>query len=93
MIDYIGMGIFMRILREEWGYTREEVADMTGLCDKTIQNIEYGKSTAKMDNVFRLCDIYKVPLSEINYFYYRDDDMEYAIDLYARRTDRPQRPR
>lgn len=82
MIDMVQMGEFFFRLREKYGYTQQEVSEFIDVCDKTIYNLEIGRKNTDFNTIIKLCDLYKIDLSELSKFYMRDDDMDYAIMLY-----------
>ena len=87
MIDFVGLGIFLYHIRNELGYTLEEAAGASNICARTLYNIENGISKPKLTTLYTLLDVYGVPLSEIQYFYTRDDSTETEIkNLYKKKT-------
>ena len=55
----------IRIFREELGLTRPQVRQMTNIAERTLMDIESGKSTPNIDNVTALARLYKKSLKEI----------------------------
>lgn len=82
MVDVVALGIFLRIIREERGLTQSVVAELIGLSEKAIRNIENGESEPKLNTVLKMCDVYQIPGSEIMYFYSRSKEMEYLMKLF-----------
>lgn len=82
MVNLVGMGKFFSEHRKECGLSQENVAAITGISEKTIYNIEYGKCEPEFDTVLMLCDIYGVKLNEVQIFYSRSSDMSHMIDEY-----------
>ncbi len=81
MFDYVGMGVFFRIIRKERHLTIETAAEMINITPKALGNIERGKSKPKIETAMSLCDIYGIPGGEIAYFYQRTDDTDYAVKI------------
>lgn len=90
-MNYVVIGIFMRLLREENGISQETAAAVVGISDRTIRNIETGDTHADTHTLFKLCDLYGVSGYEIWLFYERDEDMTEAMLIYhipnAHRTE------
>lgn len=81
MFDYVGMGVFFRILRKERHLTIEIAAEMINITPKALGNIELGKSKPKIETALLLCDIYGIPGGEIAYFYQRTEDIDYILNI------------
>lgn len=81
MFDYVGMGVFFRIIRKERHLTIETASEMINITPKALGNIERGKAKPKIETAMSLCDIYGIPGGEIVYFYHRTDDTDYAVEI------------
>jgi len=82
MVNLVSMGKFFTERRKECGLSQENVADITGISEKTIYNIEHGKCEPELDTVLMLCDIYEIELNQVQPFYSRSFDMSHMIDEY-----------
>jgi len=49
-------GAMVRSYREEKHYSREKLAELCGISDRCISNIERGVSDPKFDTVIVICD-------------------------------------
>ena len=49
-------GALVRRYREEKHYSREKLAELCGISDRCISNIERGISNPKFDTVVKLCN-------------------------------------
>lgn len=81
MFDYVGMGVFFRIIRKERHLTIETAAEMINITPKALGNIERGKAKPKIETALSLCDIYGIDGGEIAYFYQRTDETDYAFEI------------
>ncbi len=50
------ISLFVRIRREELGYTQTELAFRAGLSTRFVKEFELGKKTARLDKVTELLD-------------------------------------
>ncbi len=55
----------IRVFREELGLTRPEVRRFTNIAERTLMDIELGKSIPTVDNVLALARLYKKSLKQI----------------------------
>lgn len=90
-MNYVDIGIFFRMLREEKEISQETAAAVVGISDRTLRNIETGETHADTHTLFKLCDLYGISGYEIWLFYERDEDMTEAMLIYhiqdAHRTE------
>lgn len=49
-------GLILRLIREQKGFTQEQVAEMMDINLRTYQNWELGKSEPKFGTVFLICE-------------------------------------
>lgn len=82
MINAKDMGIFFAKQRINNDYTQQEVAELTLVCIKTVQNLELGKKCTDFNTLSKICDLYNISLGELDRFYQREYEMEHAIELY-----------
>jgi DNA-binding XRE family transcriptional regulator len=54
----------VRALREERGLNQDAL-ESHGLSWKTVQKLEYGKTNPKVGTLLKLCDAFKLTLSEL----------------------------
>ena len=85
MMDFRKMGKLLAEQRRKSKYTQEMVAEIVGVTDKTIRNIEYGLTAADIETVLKLWDLYSLPNDVLFVFYIRDEEMESAIEYFKRR--------
>jgi len=81
-MNLLEMGNFFTNYREIRGFTQQDAASIIGVCEKTIKNLESGRTHTDFHTILSLCDLYNIPLSKIWQFYIRDSNMEYALTLY-----------
>ena len=84
------MGILFETLRYERKLSRETVSEIVGISDKTLQNIERGKTEPRLETVARLCDLYHISFDELKRFYTRDSVMDYEMKIFQITDDSPQ---
>lgn len=75
------MGKLLAEQRRKSRYTQEMVAEIVGVTDKTIRNIEYGITAADIETVLKLWDLYNLPDKALFIYYERDKEMETAIEF------------
>ena len=85
MIDFMEMGQFLAKQRRRFGFTQEMVAEIVGVTDKTIRNIEYGITSGDMVTIFKLWDLYGLPSNFIFMYYTRDKQMEESIRFFNKK--------
>lgn len=85
MMDFREMGKLLAEQRHKSKYTQEMVAEIVGVTDKTIRNIEYGCTAADIETVLKLWDLYSIPNDVLFVFYIRDEEMESAIEFFEKR--------
>lgn len=54
----------VRLMREARGWRQDDLEEF-GLCWKTIQKLEYGKSDPKVSTLLKLCCAFGVELGEL----------------------------
>lgn len=86
-MNYGDIGIFLRIARDELRISQEDAAEVVGISDRTLRNIENGETVTDTETLFRFCDFYGISGIEIWLFYKRDPDMDQAIRDYHARKD------
>lgn len=84
MMDFREMGKLLAEQRRKSKYTQEMVAEIVGVTDKTIRNIEYGCTAADIETVLKLWDLYSLPNDVLFIFYIRDKEMEDAIKFFKK---------
>ncbi len=84
MMDFIGSKLLAE-QRRKARYTQEMVAEIVGVTDKTIRNIEYGITAADIETVLKLWDLYRLPNNDLFVYYVRDKEMETAIEFFEKR--------
>ena len=53
--------------RMQNGYTQKEVADLLGICEKTVVSWETGRTAPNMESAQKLSELYGVPLAYIDF--------------------------
>ncbi len=59
------LGMYLRELRYETGFTQEEIAQQTNLSRSTIIDIESGNTNYGIQILLVLSDCYDIPVSQI----------------------------
>lgn len=49
------------------GYTQRDVAQILGVCEKSVVDWENGKTAVKMDTAQKLSELYQVPLAYMDF--------------------------
>ena len=57
--------LLVRVFREELGLTRYDVRQATGIAERTLADIESGKSIPNTDNIIALARLYKKSLKKL----------------------------
>ncbi len=82
MIDKKELGSFLHYMRKELRMTLKLVANVMDCDEKTIRNIEHGKSTPELDTLCNLCAVYGIPPERIAEFFEIDDELHHALEIY-----------
>ena len=53
--------------REQNGYTQREVAELLGICEKTLVSWENGKTSPNMEYAQKISELYGIPLAYIDF--------------------------
>lgn len=53
--------------RVQNGYTQKEVADLLGMCEKTLVSWETGRTAPNMESAQKLSELYGIPLAYIDF--------------------------
>ena len=83
-MNYVEMGLKIRILREEKRLTQMMLAELTGMTDREISNIESGKVTPLFSSIY---EIAKALNTSIDYLVSEGDDPDkekYIHDITVR---------
>ena len=54
--------------RKKAGLTQRQVVDLTGLNRETMTRVESGKHMPTLDTIYRLCEVYQIPIYKIFMF-------------------------
>lgn len=81
MLDKKGLGNFLKFKRKECHLTQKLAAYVVDLSDRALSNIENGRSMPEITTLCRLCDLYGTPLYEVQRFYVRSYEMNYAMNM------------
>ncbi len=73
MVNTKKLGNYLRKIRKEQKYSQEEAAEMAEISERTIRNLESGRTIdPELDTILKLCDVYKIPPDNIKrFFHYR----------------------
>ena len=55
----------LKVMREEKGYSQQEVADAIHISQNTLSNIETGKTKVDVELLYKFADFYKVEPQEL----------------------------
>lgn len=77
----------IRLLREERGYTQGKIANIIGISNGQMGNIESPKTTHKytIAQIQRICKEFKIPIEQI---FLEDDDFTKDIDIISLLIDK-----
>lgn len=53
--------------RVQNGYTQQEVAELIGICEKTLVSWESGKTAPNIENAQKLSELYGIPLAYMDF--------------------------
>ena len=82
MVNFVGLGEFLFKRRCALKYTQEEVAAIINISDRTLRNIEYGTTSASLETILMLWDLYDLPADGLFLFYSRDEVMSEMKAIY-----------
>lgn len=86
MMNFGEMGNLLDESRRKFHYSQEMVAEIVGVSDRTIRNIEYGLTVPELETILKLWDLYELPCESLFLFYTRDAEMESAIEYYRKKS-------
>jgi len=66
-MNYFDMKWRLCACRVQAGYTQKEVAEILGVCEKTIIDWETGRSHIKMKRAQQLSELYLIPLAYMDF--------------------------
>ncbi len=81
MLDKKGLGEYLRLKRKERHLSQKLAAYVVNISERALSSIENGRSEPEFKTLCRLCDLYGVSLKEIECFYRRSYDMNYAMNI------------
>jgi transcriptional regulator with XRE-family HTH domain len=76
-------GVLVRNYRENKRYSREALAELCGISDRCISNIERGISNPKLDTVVNLCSVCGIDIGLLNFL--KDDDVHSDDSVFLTR--------
>ena len=82
MIDTKKLGQILRDRRKERNLTQKEVAEILGISERSLRNIEQGKTVTDLDTLARMADLYDIVHTDLRAIYTRDPDMAYIMGMY-----------
>ena len=93
MYDFVTLGHLLQERRRELGYTQEFVEEKTGICTKTLQNIEYANTETGIEFICRLFTLYGIPLERMGNYFVLDerDGNECILIEFLRERNREHR--
>jgi len=71
MYDFVGLGIFFRMLRQERHLSLETAAEMAKITPEVLDSIESATKIPDYETAARICFTYNLPETEIWNFYHR----------------------
>lgn len=69
-------GNLIRESRETKRLSQEQLAEKCNVTDKSISNIELGKSDPKLSTVMRICKVLEIDVSALTEFTFMDEDAD-----------------
>ncbi len=82
MIDKVKLGRFLRERRRDKNLTQTEAAEIIGIAERSLRNIERGNTITDLDTLSRLFDLYSITQLDLRSLYTRDPDMAYIMTMY-----------
>ena len=82
MIDAKKLGQILRARRRARNLTQKEAAEILGVAERTLRNIEQGKTVTDLDTLSRMADLYDMVQLDLRDIYTRDPDMAYIMGMY-----------
>ena len=67
-------GKLIRDSRENKNMSQEQLAEKCNVTDKSISNIELGKSDPKLSTVMRICNVLEIDVNALTEFTFMEDD-------------------
>lgn len=75
-------GQHLKDIRENFGFTQEELAEMIGKAPSTIQKIESGKRFPRPDTIEKLCEVFNISCMEL-FAFKQDIKFDMSKAFYA----------
>ncbi len=69
-------GKLIRDSRENKNLSREQLAERCKVTDKSISNIELGKSDPKLSTVMRICNVLEIDVKALAEFTFMEEDAD-----------------
>lgn len=69
-------GNLIRESRENKRLSQEQLAEKCNVTDKSISNIELGKSDPKLSTVMRICKVLEIDVNALTEFTFMDEDAD-----------------
>jgi len=82
MVDKIKLGQFLRERRRDKKLTQAETAEILGISERALRNIERGKTVTDLDTLSRMFDLFDIIQLDLRPLYTRDADMAYIMTMY-----------
>ena len=67
-------GKLIRDSRENKNMSQEQLAEKCNVTDKSISNIELGKSDPKLSTVMRICNVLEIDVNALAEFTFMEED-------------------
>ena len=83
MVDTVGLGRFLYLLRISHHYTQSFVEDITDISERALRYIESGEAMPRLDTYWILCDLYGIDPALGYTFYYRSTVMKANMEIFS----------
>lgn len=85
MLNFVKIGDELYKTRKALGFSQEFVAELIGVTERTIHNIEYAVTVPDIDTIFKLWDLYELPRDFLFDCYSRNSDMSAMLLIHKER--------
>lgn len=63
--DFEALRLLLGRLREERGWSFDELAERSGVSRRTLIDMEHGKSNGRLESWFRVAEAFGVPIADL----------------------------
>lgn len=74
-------GKIIRQMKEEHGYTNDDIDELTGISSDTVKKLIGGKASLTLERAFKLCVLFKIPLESLVALLLEGESIDFADQI------------